>query len=163
MIARAFRNVISKSEEKSVTYTEIFREIGSIMAHDSATYPDYGAGDYEKYLKTVTDDMDRKEFVHVVQKYLAGFKVFAHIDFSDAAMKNVGFAVMRYEDVLYVTEADGETGLVPGDKITKIDGMTIPEIADKEKIMLMGESLERQGMLWPAVIKFYNTLTVEHL
>ena len=46
MTARAFRNVISKSEEKSVTYTEIFREIGSIMAYDSATYPDFGAGDY---------------------------------------------------------------------------------------------------------------------
>jgi len=162
MTARVFKNDISRFGGEIVTYTEIFREIGSIMEHDSATYPDYGAGEYDKFLGIITDDMDRKEFVHAVQQYLAGFKVFAHIGFSDAALKNVHFAVMRYEDVLYVTEADSETGLVPGDRITKIDGMTIPEIADKEKIMLMGESMERQGMLWPAVIKFYNTLTVEH-
>lgn len=145
-----------------MTYTEIFREIGSIMEKDSSTYPDYGIGEYEKYSKIITDDMERKEFVHAVQQYLAGFKVYAHLGFGDNTMKGVGFSVMRYEDVLYVTKANKETGLVPGDKITAIDGITIPKIADKEKVMLMDESKEREGMLWPIIIKFFKSLTVEH-
>ena len=39
-----------------MTYTEIFQEIGSIMAHDSATYPDYGAGDYSNVNMVEFDD-----------------------------------------------------------------------------------------------------------
>ncbi|WP_408070741.1 S41 family peptidase [Butyrivibrio sp. JL13D10] len=145
-----------------MTYKEIFSEIVSIMEKDSATYPDYGAGEHEKYSKLITNDMERSEFVHVVQQYLSGFKVYAHVSFRDTTMKNTGFSVMRYEDKLYVTGANKDTGLIPGDKITQVDGMTIPEIEKKEQVMLMGESLERQGMLWPSIITFYHYLTVEH-
>ncbi len=145
-----------------MNYTEIFREVVSIMEKDSATYPDYGAGDYGKYEKKIFDNMDRMEFLHVVQDYLATFKVYAHLNFSDKTIGEVGFSVMRYEDYLYIIRANKDTGLVAGDKITAVDMMTVPELAKKEENMLMGESSEREGMHWPSILKFYKELTVEH-
>ena len=53
-----------------MTYTDIFLEIVSIMKIDSASYPDFGAGDYEKYAGMITDEMDRMEFLHFVQVLL---------------------------------------------------------------------------------------------
>ena len=145
-----------------MTFSGIFKEIVSIMEKDSATFPDYGAGEYELYEKRITDDMDRAEFLHVVQEYLSTFKVYAHLNFIDTAAKGIGFSVMRYEDALYVTRANKDTGLVAGDEITAVDKIPVSELADNEKNMLMGESPERQGHLWPAILKFYTTLTVEH-
>ncbi|MBR5635782.1 MAG: hypothetical protein IKW81_02485, partial [Pseudobutyrivibrio sp.] len=145
-----------------MTYKEIFKEIVSIMEKDSATYPDYGAGDYKKYAQNISDDMDKMKFLHIVQDYLSTFKVYAHLSFYDSTVGNLGFTVMRYEDCLYVTKANKGTGLVPGDKIIFIDSMSITEVAEKEKNMLMGESKEREGLHWPAILKFYKTLTVKH-
>ena len=145
-----------------MTYTEIFGEIVSIMQKDSASYPDFGAGDYEKYLEKITDDMDRMEYLHLVQDYLATFGIFAHLGFGDNRCGGVGFSVMKNGDALYVTSANKGTGLVKGDKITAVDSLPLEEIAQREKNMLMGESDERQGVLWPSALKFHKTLTVQH-
>ena len=56
-----------------MTYTEIFQEIISIMKEDSATCKDFGAGDYQVFQSKISDDMERMEFLHVVQEYLATF------------------------------------------------------------------------------------------
>ncbi len=145
-----------------MTFTEIFGEIVSIMEKDSATCLDFGAGDYEKYKAKITDDMDRMEFLHLVQDYLGTFKVSGHLSFADDTCGYVGFSVMRMGDVLYVTQANKGTGLVPGDKITAVDSMPITEVAQREKNMLMGETDERQGGRWQSVLKYYKTITVEH-
>ncbi len=145
-----------------MTYSEIFKEIVSIMKNDSASYPDFGAGNFEEYEKKITDDMDRMEFLHLVQNYVSTFKIQAHLKFVDNACGYVGFSVMRKGDVLYVTRANKGTGLVPGDKITAIDSMPVSEVAQREKNMLMDESEERQGGLWPAFLKYYKTISVEH-
>ncbi|WP_026652137.1 S41 family peptidase [Butyrivibrio proteoclasticus] len=145
-----------------MTYTQIFDDIIKIMKEDSATCKDFGAGPYEEYQSKITDDMDRMEFMHLVQEYLATFKVEGHLNFSDGNLGSIGFSVMRKGDELYVIEAKPDTKLSAGDRITHIDGQPIPEIATKESRFFMGESEERQGKTWPAVLKFYNTLSVLH-
>lgn len=149
-------------ERIGVNYTEIFKEIVSIMSTDSASYPDFGAGKFEEYEKKITDDMDRTKFFHLVQDYIASFGIQGHLSFVDNTCGYVGFNVMRMGDNLYVTKANSETALKPGDKITAIDLLPVKEIARREKNMLMGETNERQGGLWPSILKYYKTLTVEH-
>ncbi len=145
-----------------MTYTEIFKEVVSIMKIDSATYPDFGAGDYEKYLEKITDDMPRMEFLHLMQDYIATFRVQGHLGFIDNTCGYVGFSVMKMGDILYVTTANKGTGLIPGDKIIAVDSLPIGEIAKREKNMLMDETDERQGGLWLSVLKYYKSITVEH-
>ncbi len=144
-----------------MNYTEIWGTIVSIMEKDSATCKDYGAGDYKKYEAQISDDMDRMEFLHLIQDYLATFKVYAHLSLKDNTLGSMGFSVMRYEDSLYVTTANKDTGLSAGDEIIAIDSQTISAIADKEKNFLMGEENERQGSLWYDILKFYKTVTVK--
>ncbi len=141
-------------------FTGVFKEIVDIMKVDSSTYPDYGSGNYEKYEPRISNDMDRMEFLHTVQQYLSEFRIKGHLDFYDTALGSIGFSMMRYGDCLYVTEANKDTGLLPGDRITHVDSKAIVEIAEREKSMLMGESAEREGMLWPGILKFYKNVTV---
>ncbi|MBE5858965.1 MAG: peptidase S41 [Butyrivibrio sp.] len=145
-----------------MTYKEIFKEIVEIMREDSATCKDYGAGNFQEYESRISDDMDRKDFLHLVQEYLATFGVEAHLYFTDYSLEKIGFSVMRQEDVLYVLKANEDTGLVLGDKIVAIDGFSIKELYQREKAFFMGETEEREGKNWPYVLKFYNSLTVIH-
>lgn len=145
-----------------MTYTEIFQEIVSIMKEDSATCKDFGAGDYQVFQSKISDDMERMEFLHVVKEYLATFGLEGHLNFSDETLGSIGLSVMRHDDELYVTKANPDTGLVPGDRIIAVDSTSITAIAQKESRFLMEESVERQGILWPDVLAFYQKVTVLH-
>ena len=145
-----------------MTYTEIFQEIVSIMKEDSATCKDFGAGDYQVFQSKISDDMERLEFLHVVKEYLATFGLEGHLNFSDETLGSIGLSVMRHDDELYVTKANPDTGLVPGDRIIAVDSTSITAIAQKESRFLMEESVERQGILWPDVLAFYQKVTVLH-
>lgn len=145
-----------------MTYTEIFQEIVSIMKEDSATCKDFGAGDYQVFQSKISDDMERLEFLHVVKEYLATFGLEGHLNFSDETLGSIGLSVMRHDDELYVTKANPDTGLVPGDRIIAVDSTSITAIAQKESRLLMEESVERQGILWPDVLAFYQKVTVLH-
>ena len=145
-----------------MTYTEIFQEIVSIMKEDSATCKDFGAGDYQVFQSKISDDMERMEFLHVVKEYLATFGLEGHLNFSDETLGSIGLSVMRHDDELYVTKANPDTGLVPGDRIIAVDSTSITAIAHKESRFLMEESVERQGILWPDVLAFYQKVTVLH-
>lgn len=145
-----------------MTYTEIFQEIVSIMKEDSATCKDFGAGDYQEFQSKISDDMERMEFLHVVKEYLATFGLEGHLNFSDETLGSIGLSVMRHDDELYVTKANPDTGLVPGDRIIAVDSTPITAIAQKESRFLMEEPVERQGILWPDVLAFYQKVTVLH-
>lgn len=145
-----------------MTYTEIFQEIVSIMKEDSATCKDFGAGDYQVFQSKISDDMERMEFLHVVKEYLATFGLEGHLNFSDETLGSIGLSVMRHDDELYVTKANPDTGLVPGDRIIAVDSTPITAIAQKESRFLMEEPVERQGILWPDVLAFYQKVTVLH-
>ncbi len=143
-----------------MNYTGVFGEIVNIMENDSATCKDYGAGDFKNYKKQISDQMDRMLFLHLAQDYLSTFKVCGHLSLRDNTLGSIGFSVIRYENALYVTSANKDTGLVPGDKITAIDSLPIATIADRERNFLMGEAIERQGDLWRDILKFYKAITV---
>ena len=145
-----------------MTNKEIFKEIVEIMREDSATCKDYGTGNSQEYESQISDDMDRKDFLHLVQEYLATFGVEGHLLFTDFSLEKIGFSVMRQDDVLYVIKANKDTGLVSEDKIVAIDGFSIKELFQREKTFFMGETAEREGKIWSSVLKFYNVLTVIH-
>ncbi len=145
-----------------MTYTDIFKEIVAIMQEDSATCKDYGAADFLEYQCKITDGMERMEFLHLVQEYLSTFGVEGHLSFTDETLGTIGFSVMRQEDTLYVVKANADTGLVPGDRIIGIDGESVNDIAQKESSFFMNETSEREGKMWPSVLKFYKHITVIH-
>jgi len=144
-----------------MTFSEIFADIVSIMQTDSATCRDMGAGPWEKYQGRVRDDMAPSDFVRVVREYLATFGLAGHLTFWDERAGELDFRVRRWQNALYVTEA-AETSLVQkGDRIIALDGASIPRAAEENAVFLLGETEERQGHLWPAVLRFVRSMTVE--
>ena len=142
-------------------YTEIFDEVVSIMKNDSATCDDMGAGDYHKYEALISDDMSDEEFTYVVKKYLATFGMEGHLYFSNTSMGKLDFQVMRYENALYVTDCAKDSVLQFKDKIIEIDGKDIEQCAAENEEFLMGETNERQGLLWNQILMFAKKVTVE--
>lgn len=122
----------------------IFNEIVEILNND---YAGYSAKKHlnqpEKY--HITNEMTDEEFVKTVQSYLLDFND-GHLYFnkSDAATTNRGFKVRRYENSLYVTEVTKDSRFKLGDKIIKIDSLTINEFANKHLKLLEDYIHERQ-------------------
>lgn len=122
----------------------IFNEIVEILNND---YAGYSAKKHlnqpEKY--HITNEMTDEEFVKTVQSYLLDFND-GHLYFnkSDAVTTNRGFKVRRYENSLYVTEVTKDSRFKLGDKIIKIDDLTINEFANKHLKLLEDYIHERQ-------------------
>ena len=142
-------------------YTEIFHEVISVMEKDSATCRDMGVGDFQTYRAQVRNDMSEEAFTLLVKKYLASFGLEGHLGFHNTNMGGLDFQVMRYENALYVTNAAGTSVLQHRDKITKIDGQSIEHCSSNNAEFLMGETNERQGLLWNPILLFAKTVTVE--
>lgn len=130
------------------TYSEIFEEIIKIMREDSSTYKDWGAGSYRKYKNMIYDTMSRKEFVRIVKMYISEFRLPGHLQFTDDTMGNIDYAVIRYENTLYVTKASVNSRMKKGDRIVAVDSKSIEETAMENKVFLMDEPIERQTHLW---------------
>lgn len=142
-----------------MTKLEIFDDIVSIMAKDSATSKDKGVGDFEAYRSEISEEMSSDSFILTVRRYLATFCVPGHLYFgSSAPGETVGFSVRRIEDVLYVTEAEAGTSLTPGDRIIALDGLTIPEAAAKYRELLYNEPCERQH--WGSLLPLFARMSV---
>lgn len=80
------------------------------------------------------------------------------IDYRNLAAR---YRVRAAEDVLYVTQADPDTGLVPGDKILKIQGMT-PEKVRRLTRHNCFFSQQPERELWGGYLRMAESLTVEH-
>ena len=145
---------------KLYTYTEIFNDIVSIMRTDSATCKDMGAGSFEKYRAEINDSMPRREFVRLVKAYISEFKLPGHLQFTDNTMGTIDYEIIRYKDALIVTKADHKSALKKGDRIIKVDSLPIDEVAEKNKVFLMDEPIERQSFLWWQILMFSKTVTV---
>ncbi|MBR0219631.1 MAG: hypothetical protein IJQ33_10540 [Clostridia bacterium] len=144
-----------------MNYSEIFSEVVSIMENDSSTCNDMGAGNYQKYKRQIREDMPEAEFTRLVKLYLASFGLEGHLSFNDTNMGKIDFEVMRYENALYVTNAASTSALKHGDKIVGIDGQTIECCASQNEEFLMGETDERQGFLWDAILLFADNVSIE--
>ena len=80
------------------------------------------------------------------------------IDYRNLA---ASYRVRASKDVLYVTQADPDTGLVPGDKILKVQGMT-PEKVRRLTRHNCFFSREPERELWGGYLRMAQSLTVEH-
>lgn len=144
-----------------MTKLEIFDDIVSIMAADSATSKDKGAGNFETYRNEISEDMSSDAFMLVVQRYLASFCVPSHLYFgNNTPAKQVGFTVRRIQDALYVVSAEDGLPVAVGDRVVALDGLSVPEAAEKYKELLYGEINERQR--WHRLLPLFAQVTVEN-
>ncbi len=145
-----------------MTKTEIFEEVVDIVKTDASFCKDEHGADCEKYRSMIFDDMDDREFLYLMQSYIASFHVLGHLSFYQNSSAFLSFGVMRYKNALYVTEVAPDSPIKVGDKIECIDGYGVDEYALLHNDMLYGEAEERQGICWRKLLRFANELTVRH-
>lgn len=145
-----------------MTKTEIFDEVVSIVKTDASFCKDEHGADAEKYRTLISDDMDDKDFLYLMQSYVASFHVLGHLNFYQSSSVFLSFGVMRYKNALYVTENAPDSPIKLGDIIEYIDGKSIDEYALLHEDMLYGEDKERQGICWRRLLRFANELYVKH-
>lgn len=109
---------------------------------------------------TVSNDMNDLKFEETVQDYLLDFND-GHLWFSskDSTLPNRGFSVRRYENALYVMESNQEQRLFIGDKILRIDGESISNLAIRYYKRLEEKVPERQR--WDTIIRRSESVQVE--
>lgn len=141
------------------TKEEIYKDIQKIMKEDYAGYIDsQHLNQPDRY--TITNDMSDQEFEETIEDYLLDFND-GHLWFGarNTEMPYIGFSVRRYKDALYVTSSPEEKRLMERDKITLIDGISIPELAITYAKRLEDNVPERQR--WNAVLTKATTIQVE--
>ena len=145
-----------------MTKTAIFEDIVSIVRNDAAFCKDEHGANPDIYRAKITDTMDDEAFLLTVQSYLASFHVAGHLDFRNVRRGFLPFQVKRYHDALYVFKTSANSPLEVGDKIVKIDGISVSDYGNQHADMLYGESEERQGSLWFKLLSFAKEITVMH-
>ncbi|TFJ91863.1 S41 family peptidase [Lentibacillus salicampi] len=152
-------------------YLEIFNETVSILHNDYAgcidkkdwDNPDFYRNKISK--RSEQGNMDDEKFTGIVQDYLLDFKDL-HMSFKRAAqseesLQDVGFAVRRYGDLLYIVSAGKETGVKPGYAIAGLDGKGISELAELHTRKLMETKAEREK--WSSILPLYQNALVKDL
>lgn len=141
---------------------DIFDQVVDLVREDSATKKDYIGADPAPYRELIREDMSDRDFVHLVQRYLTSFNCLHHLTFYDVTDQRVyGFGVRYHEGALYVTKAVDKTGLLVGDKVTHLDGLTIDAFASLHPDYFVSKTPERQGHEWVAYLAEADTVTVE--
>ncbi len=80
------------------------------------------------------------------------------IDYRNVALK---YRVRAARDVLYVTQADPQTGLTPGDRILEIQGLTPDRVRRLTRNNCFFSRLPERE-LWGGYLRMAGSLTVEH-
>lgn len=139
---------------------KIFKEIVDIMHNDYAGCQDkQGCDRPEHFLKMIkgNDRLSNAEFKEIIEEYLLDFND-KHIHFilenaEEEKPQTRGFKVRRYEDRLYVTEADSEKRLEPGKSIVSLGGKSIPELKELHHARLNENHPEREN--WAPILMLY--------
>ena len=144
-----------------MTKTEIAKTIIDICQKDASFCFDIKGGDPQSFLSEITDDMSERDFLFSVDKYLATFKVWGHLYFYKKNLRiYIGFHVRRYENSLFITQAEKELPFSKGDEIIAIDGLTIEKAAEKFSVFFDCDPSDRQGERWETVIANADIITV---
>lgn len=98
---------------------EIFDEVVTILQEDSSTKKDIVGADPDLFRQRIADDMPEAEFLYTMHAYLASFGILSHLSFYPKDKPVLGFRLRRYENALYVLDANEGTGLQKGDRIEK--------------------------------------------
>ncbi len=159
---KVYTPVIDKSymkEEINMTKTQIFEDVVRVMQQDASCCKDEHGADVSVYRARITDDMDNESFIYVMQSYLATFHVRSHVSFCGEARGKLAFAVRRYQNALYVYEAADASALRVGDKIVRIDGVSVDAFAQSHSELLYDEPEERQSYCWFSLLSFAKKVT----
>lgn len=140
----------------------IFEQVVDLVCEHSATKKDYPGADPTPYREQIREDMSDRDFVLLVQRYLTSFNCLHHLTFYDPTDQQVyGFGVRYYEGALYVTKAVSKTGLLVGDKITHLAGLSIEAFAKEHPDYFVSKTPERQGHEWVAYLAEAKVVTLE--
>ncbi len=144
-----------------MTKQEIAKTIIDICTHDASFCQDITGGDQRAFLSEITEEMSDKEFLFSVEKYLATFKVWGHLYFYQKNLRTyLGFHVRRYENSLFITQAEREMPFSKGDEIIAIDGLSIERAAEKFAVFFESDPPDRQSERWETVIAHAKVVTV---
>ncbi|TKD72145.1 S41 family peptidase [Pseudalkalibacillus hwajinpoensis] len=148
-------------------YLTIFEEIVQTLHHDYAGCIDKKGWDspnfYRNKISRIQEqgNMTDHTFVEIVEDYLLDFKDL-HMSFrksgQDQSINYVGFNVRRYEDSLFVVSNTKEKRVQPGEYITALDGISIPQLVETHKRRLMETQAEREN--WSSILTRYETALV---
>ena len=142
---------------------EIFDEIVRIMHEDSSSCKDKQGADPADFRAHISESMDKKDFLFTVRSYLASFGLTGHLGFGMNGMPAIPFKVQRYNNELYVKQVMAECPLKKGDRIIKLDGMSVKDFGEKHKEFLYNETEERQGFFWRQnLLRLAKNLTYIH-
>ena len=141
--------------------TEIAKTIIDICHEDASFCFDIKGGDPQSFLSEITDDMSERDFLFSVDNYLATFKVWGHLYFYKKNLRiYIGFHVRRYDNSLFITQAEKELPFSKGDEIIAIDGLTIEKAAEKFSVFFDCDPSDRQGERWETVIANADVITI---
>lgn len=145
-----------------MTKREIFQTILDIVKTDASFCKDKAYIDGKIFLEKISEEMSDLDFLYAVDNYLCQYKVPGHLSFYKKGFHpSVGFNVMRYDNLLYVTQAHPQSGLLVGDIIKCIDGVNIKQATEKYSLLLYGEAIERQGQYWDYIFRYVKNITLE--
>lgn len=150
-------------------YLTIFEEIVQTMHQDYAGYQDKKGWDqpllFQQQIANIdeSDSESRGTFVEIVKDYLVDFHD-NHIFFSQTGTqqeprKEIGFAVRRYHDELYITDVSNDGRVQNGWSITAVDGKTILHMRDQYDRYLNENHAEREK--WGPILAKASSCTVK--
>ena len=139
---------------------EIFDEVVTILREDSSTKKDIVGADPDLFRQRIADDMPEAEFLYTMHAYLASFGILSHLSFYPKDKPVLGFRLRRYENALYVLDAQEGTGLQKGDRIEKLDGIPLSDYYQQHQEFFVSRSPERQYLDWGLLVKAAQSIEV---
>lgn len=145
-----------------MTKREIFQTILDIVKTDASFCKDKAHFDGKAFLEKIDNEISDLDFLYLVDSYLCQYKVSGHLSFYKKGFHPyVGFNVRRYGNLLYVIQAQPQSGLFAGDIIKCIDGVNIEQATEKYSVFLYDEAAERQGQYWDYIFRHVKNVTLE--
>ena len=145
-----------------MTKCEIFDDIVRIMHEEASFCRDLKGGDEKKYRSLIHEDMNDREFLFLVNRYLATFKLVAHLGFEKRGVNDFFPCLLRqYNGELIVVAAPEGSNIKKGDKIIAVDNFTIEELCGKYPEFFFEECEDRRGIIWSKIIHYFDELTLQ--
>ncbi|VUX01890.1 Peptidase family S41 [Streptococcus constellatus] len=143
-----------------MTKIEIFEQVVAMMREDSSTKKDLKGADPDIYRRQITNEMMDEDFLYQMRCYLASFGIISHVSFRPKHRQEVGVRLRKFEDRLYVLNANPDTDLRVADQIFLINNQTIPEFYQVHRDYFVSETEERQYMEWAYFVAKSDTVTL---
>ena len=153
-------------------YDEIFRDMVSTIVNDYAGYEEKKLLHDSMHFSLACQDMEEQGqmndlvFMRMMNEYMVTLQdrnlQFRLKDSKEYQACTNGFDVRSFSGKLFVTRADQETRLQPGDQIAVIDSV-LPEVFKKQmqKNCLASDMEERE--LWGPVLKMANRCMIKRM